>query len=172
MKKNFWQSWNLKGLELGEFGSATWKVPVKKITSRKGKKRLNKENPQKNWKWKKNLLAAMSLKGPEVSLDAAHRDPGSSSTYVTWFEKKGPRPFFYLRTKVSRPFSQIILFLFSNLKHEGHTEWTYWNRVSSHLDSLLGRLHGKLWFLSPSIATSEFGNWLFTRRSIVTQCKK
>ena len=35
----------------------------------------------------------MSLKGPEVSLDAAHRDPGSSSTYVAWFEKKGPHPF-------------------------------------------------------------------------------
>ena len=41
---------------------------------------------------------------------------------------------------------------------------------SPHLDSLLGRLHGKLWFLAPSIATSEFGNWLFNRRSIVTQC--
>ena len=108
-KKNFWQPWNLKGLDLGEFGSATWKVPVKKITGRKGKNRLNKKNPQK-MEMKKNLLAAMSLKGPEVSLDAAHRDPGSSSTYVAWFEKKGPRPFFYLRTRVSRPFSQIILF--------------------------------------------------------------
>ena len=42
-------------------------------------------------------------------------------------------------------------------------------RVSSHLDSLLGRLHDKLWFLPPSIATSEFGNWLFNRRSIVTR---
>ena len=93
-KKNFWQPWNLKGLELGEFGSATSKVPVKKNKSRKGKNRLNKKNPPKKVEMKKNLLAAMSLKGPEVSLDAAHRDAGSASTYVVWFEKKGPHPFF------------------------------------------------------------------------------
>ena len=52
------------------------------ITSRKGKNRLNKKNSQKKGNEKKNLLAAMSLKGPEVSLDAAHRDAGSASTYV------------------------------------------------------------------------------------------
>ena len=110
-KKNFWQPWNLKGLDLGEFGSATWKVPVKKITGRKGKNRLNKKNPQK-MEMKKNLLAAMSLKGPEVSLDAAHRDPGSSSTYVAWFEKKGPRPFFIW----GKGFHALFLKLFFSFK--------------------------------------------------------
>ena len=58
------------------------KSQLKRLQAEKVKIGSIRKIPQKNG-YKKNLLAAMSLKGPEVSLDAAHRDPGSSSTYVT-----------------------------------------------------------------------------------------